>query len=36
MMELLDTYTGVLICGILVFSIAWMIINDIIDKKYQK
>lgn len=33
MMELLDTYTGALICGILVFSIAWMIINDIMDKK---
>jgi hypothetical protein len=32
MMELLDTYTGALICGILVFSIAWMIINDIIDR----
>lgn len=36
MMELLDTYTGALMCGILVFSIAWMIINDIIDKKSQK
>jgi hypothetical protein len=36
MMELLDTYTGALICGILVFSIGWMIINDIIDKKSQK
>ena len=36
MMGLLDTYTGALICGILVFSIAWMIINDIIDKKSQK
>ena len=36
MMELLNTYTGALICGILVFSIVWMIINDIIDKKFQK
>ena len=36
MVELLDTYSGALMCGILVFSIAWMIINDIIDKKSQK
>ena len=36
MMELLDTYTGSLLCGILVFSIAWMIINDIMDRKSQK
>lgn len=36
MVEIINTYSGALLCGIIIFSIIWSFINDINDKKLKK